>query len=220
MNDFNLSPELTQSLATSLKILFILTVLSVLPSLVIMMTSFVRVVIVLSLLRQAIGTPTTPPNIVIVSLSLILTFFIMSPTFKKVYDQVIIPYNEKKISDVEAIKRAYIPFKEFMLKNTRKKDIAFFVKLSKEKIKNPKDVPFYILIPAFMLTELTIAFQMVFTIFIPFLVIDLIVASLLISLGIMMLPPVMLSLPLKILLFVSVDGWTLLFYSLIKSFNY
>jgi len=214
-----ISPELTQSLASSLRILLLLTFLTILPTLIIAMTSFTRIVIVLSLLRQALGTPTTPPAIVIVTLSLILTAFVMRPTLEEFNKVALQPYLSKEINEVEFLERGVEPFKKFMLRNTRKRELNFFLKLSNLRVNSPEEIPLTVLIPAFLVSELTIAFQIVFVVYLPFLLIDIIVASILMSLGMMMLPPVMISLPIKILLFVVVDGWELLIGSLVKSYS-
>lgn len=208
-----------EQVSTILQILILLTVLSVAPALLLMLTSFTRLVVVFSILRHAIGTQQTPPNQVLISLALFLTMFIMAPTFQKVYEEALIPYFNKQIDEKELFERAVQPFKEFMFKNTREKDLALFVKLrNEERPKTPDDVSIFTLIPAFMISELKTAFQIGFLLYIPFLVIDVIVSSVLISMGIIMLPPMMISLPIKLLLFVLVDGWNLLVVSLIKSF--
>ena len=214
-----LPAELSQSLATSLRLLLILTVLTILPTIIIAMTSFTRIVIVLALLRQAVGTPTTPPAIVIVTLSLILTAFIMRPTFEELNRVALQPYLTMEINEVELLQRGIKPFREFMLKNTRKKDLKFFLELANLKVKSPEEIPLTVLIPAFLVSELTVAFQIVFVVYLPFLLVDIIVASILMSLGMMMLPPVMVSLPIKILLFIAVDGWELLIGSIVKSYH-
>jgi len=208
-----------EQISTILQILILLTILSVAPALLLMLTSFTRLVVVFSILRHAIGTQQTPPNQVLISLALFLTMFIMAPTFQRVYEEALIPYFNKQINEKELFERAVQPFKEFMFKNTREKDLALFVKLrNEERPKTPDDVSIFTLIPAFMISELKTAFQIGFLLYIPFLVIDVIVSSVLISMGILMLPPMMISLPIKLLLFVLVDGWNLLVVSLIKSF--
>jgi len=208
-----------EQISTILQILILLTVLSVAPALLLMLTSFTRLVVVFSILRHAIGTQQTPPNQVLISLALFLTMFIMAPTFQRVYEEALIPYFNKQIDEKELFERAVQPFKEFMFKNTREKDLALFVKLrNEERPKTPDDVSIFTLIPAFMISELKTAFQIGFLLYIPFLIIDVIVSSVLISMGILMLPPMMISLPIKLLLFVLVDGWNLLVVSLIKSF--
>ena len=215
-----LPPELSQNLATSLRLLFLLTILTILPTIIIAMTSFTRIVVVLALLRQAIGTPTTPPAIIIVTLSLILTGFVMRPTLEEFNKVALQPYLAKEINEVEFLQKGVEPFKKFMLKNTRKRELKFFLELSNIEVKSPEEIPLTVLIPAFLVSELTIAFQIVFVVYLPFLLVDIIVASILMSLGMMMLPPVMVSLPIKILLFIVVDGWELLIGSLVKSYNY
>lgn len=207
--------------SSPVEILVLLTVLSFLPAILIMMTSFTRIVIVLSLLRQALGTPAVPPNQVIIGLALFLTLFVMSPTVDRVYKEAYVPFSKKEISMEEAINRASVPFKEFMLKQTREKDLALFLKLSKNEIKpsTPMDLPMKIVVPAFALGELKRAFEIGFLIFLPFLVIDIVVASILLSMGMFMVPPVMISMPFKLLLFVLVDGWQLIIGSLAGGFK-
>ncbi len=184
------------------------------------MTSFVRLVIVFSFLRQALGTQQMPPNQLMVSLALILTFFIMEPVGQKAYDTGVKPYMEKKIDYTVAFQRASEPFKEFMIKNTREQDLALFFRMRKMKNpKNYKDIPLSIATPAFMISELKSAFEIGFLLFLPFLVIDMVVSSVLMSMGMMMLPPVMISLPFKLLIFVLVDGWNLLIGNLVASFK-
>ena len=199
--------------------LLFLTALSFLPAILLMMTAFTRIVIVLSLLRQALGTTTSPPNQVIVGLSLFLTFFVMGPTIDKVYAEAWQPYSENKIPFDEALKRGEEPMRAFMLKQTRQADVMLFARLAKlpAEIKG-EDVPLRVLVPAFVTSELKTAFQIGFLIFLPFLVIDLIVASALMSLGMMMLSPTIISMPFKLLLFVLVDGWALTMGSLASSF--
>ncbi len=210
------SPE---QLSTILQIIILLTVLSIAPALLLMLTSFTRLVVVFSILRHAIGTQQTPPNQVLISLALFLTMFIMAPTFQAVYENALVPYFNKQIDEKEMFERAVKPLKEFMFKNTREKDLALFIKLRKERRpRTPDDVSIFTLIPAFMISELKTAFQIGFLLYIPFLIIDVIVSSVLISMGILMLPPMMISLPIKLLLFVLVDGWNLLVVSLVKSF--
>ena len=203
-----------------MQIIFLLTILSLAPSILIMMTSFTRIVVVLSFLRTAIGTQQMPPNQLIVGLSLFLTFFIMAPVWERVNDDAIQPLIEDEIPYQEALDKGMEPIREFMLKQTRQKDMALFVRMA--NIKQPRnhtEIPNSVLIPSFIISELRTAFQIGFILFIPFLVIDLVVASILLSMGMMMLPPVMVSLPFKILLFVLIDGWNLLIQSLVKSFN-
>ena len=211
------SPEQT---AVVLKILALLTVLSLAPSLLIMLTSFVRIVIVLSFLRQAIGTQALPPNQLIIGLSLFLTFFVMSPVLKSVHEQALMPYLDEKISGKEAIAFTETTLRQFMFKQTRDKDLGLFVGLAKQaKPLTRSDVPTHLLIPAFMISELKTAFQIGFMIYIPFLVLDMVVASILMAMGMMMLPPVIISLPFKLVLFVLVDGWQLIIGSLVRSFG-
>jgi flagellar biosynthetic protein FliP len=184
-----------------------------------MMTSFTRIIIVLSLLRQALGTMSSPPNQVIVGLSLFLTFFVMAPVFDKIYTDAYKPLMEEKISFTDALEKGSAPLKTFMLRQTRQQDLALFVKLSgSPPLKGPEEVPLKILVPAYVISELKTAFQIGFIIFIPFLVIDMVVASVLMSMGMMMLSPMMISLPFKLMLFVLVDGWNLLIASLVQSF--
>lgn len=207
------------NVSTSITLLVLLTVLSLAPSILILMTSFARIVIVLSFTRTALATNQMPPNQVIVGLALFLTFFIMAPTFQQVNEQALQPLFDEEIGLDEAYERASIPFKEFMAKHTRQKDLQLFMDYNQaEYPKTIEDVPLTMLVPAFALSEIKTAFQMGFMIFIPFLVIDMIVASTLMSMGMMMLPPVMISLPFKILLFILVDGWYLVMKSLLQSF--
>lgn len=206
--------------STAVQVLVVMTVLTLAPSILIMMTGFTRILIVLGFVRNALGTPTMPPNQVLIGLSLFLTLFVMFPTFQKVNDTAIKPYSAQKITQQIALERAQKPLREFMFKQVDDKDLAMFVKLS--DIKRPEtraDVPTYVLIPAFLISELKTAFQIGFLIYIPFLIIDMVVASTLMSMGMIMLPPVMISLPFKILLFVLVDGWSLTIESLVKSFG-
>jgi len=203
-----------------IQLFLVFTVLSVAPSLVIMATSFTRMVVVLSFLRNSIGLQQSPPNMVIVSLAMFLTLFVMSPTFEKAYEDGVAPLIAEKIKEEEALKRAVEPFKEFMLKNVREQDLGLFVDLAKiDKLEKPSDTPLKVLIPAFMISELKRAFEIGFLIFIPFLIIDLVVAAVLMAMGMMMLPPVTISLPFKIIFFVLIDGWHLLSGSLVNSFS-
>ncbi len=205
--------------AASVKVLILFTILSLAPSILIMTSSFTRLIVVLSFLRQAMGTQQTPPNQVIVGLALFLTFFIMSPVITQVNTDSFQPFMAGKITQDEAWEKGTAPLKKFMLANTREKDLALMVNLSKSpRPKNQADLGVTVLTPAFVLSELRIAFQMGFLIYIPFLVIDMVVASVLMSMGMMMLPPVMISLPFKLMLFVLVDGWNLIVGSLMKSF--
>jgi flagellar biosynthetic protein FliP len=203
-----------------IQIFLLLTVLSLAPALFIMMTSFIRIVIVLSFLRQALGTQQTPPNQVLISLALFLTFFIMSPVWQKINTDALQPYMDHKVSQAEALSQAEGPIRGFMLKQVREKDLGLFVQISKIPApKNPADIPLYVITPAFMISELRTAFQIGFLIYLPFLIIDIVVASILMSMGMMMLPPVMVSLPFKLILFVLSDGWFLVIGSLVKSFG-
>jgi len=199
--------------------LLALSALAFLPSILLLMTGFTRIVIVLSLLRQAIGTQSSPPNQVIIGLSLFLTFFVMSPVLEKIYQDAYVPYMENRLPFTEAISRAEAPLKTFMLKQTREPDIALFSRLgSHPAVDTAQQLPLRIIVPAFVTSELKTAFQIGFMIFIPFLIIDMVVASVLMSMGMMMLSPVLISLPFKLMLFVLADGWNLLIGSLIASF--
>lgn len=203
-----------------LQIFLLLTVLSIAPALLIMMTSFTRIAIVLSVLRQAIGTHSMPPNQIILGLALFLTFFIMTPVWEKVNTEAIQPYLKKEITQKQALENAFKPIRSFMFKQTREKDLAMLVKISNTaRPKNIDDIPTSVLIPSFILSELKTAFQMAFMLYVPFLVIDMVVASVLLSMGMMMLPPIMISLPFKLMLFVLADGWYLIVGSLVKSFG-
>ena len=207
------------SYSVPVQTLLFFTALSFLPALLLMMTGFTRIVIVLSLLRQALGTQAAPPNQVVIGLSLFLTFFVMSPTIDKVYAQAWQPYSENKIAIDEALRRGEVPMREFMLKQTRQADVMLFSRLAKvDPAVKTADIPFKVLVPAFVTSELKSAFQIGFLIFIPFLIIDMIVASVLMSLGMMMLSPVLVALPFKLMLFVLADGWNLLLGSLAASF--
>jgi flagellar biosynthetic protein FliP len=207
-------------LSTTLQIIILLTILALAPSILIMITSFIRLTVVLAFLRQAMGSQQMPPNQVMVGLALILTFFIMWPTFTKSYDEGIKPYLEKQIDGDQAYEKTIAPFRKFMLAQTREQDLALFVNIAGLKAPdNADDIPLQVLVPGFVISELRTAFQIAFVIFIPFLVIDMVVASVLLSMGMMMLPPIIVSLPFKILLFVLVDGWYLLVKSLVESFH-
>lgn len=204
----------------TINIVIILTLLVLAPSLLLMVTSFTRLLIVFSLLRQAMGLQQTPPNQIVVSLCLILTIFIMEPYAKKSWEEGVKPYMEEKIGYEVAFEKGVQPFKDFMIKNTREEDLALFYRIKKEE--NPKnidDVALTLLMPAFIVSELKTAFEIGFLIFLPFLVIDIIVASILMSLGMMMLPPVMISLPIKIIFFIVIDGWALIIGNLAQSFK-
>jgi flagellar biosynthetic protein FliP len=208
-----------QSYTLSLQTLLLLTALSFLPAALLMMTSFTRIIIVLSLLRQALGTQSAPPNQVMVGLALFLTLFVMGPVFDKIYTDAYLPLSENKITMTQALDKGVAPLKTFMLKQTRQADLALFVKLSNSPaLQGPEDVPLRILIPSFITSELKTAFQIGFAIFIPFLIIDMVVASVLMSMGMMMVSPAIVALPFKLMLFVLVDGWQLLLGSLAQSF--
>nr|WP_242945783.1 flagellar type III secretion system pore protein FliP [Anaerobranca californiensis] len=212
-------PEEPEQVATSIRILFILTILSLAPAILILMTSFTRTVIVLSFIRNGLATQQMPPNQVLIGLALFITFFIMAPTWNQVNENALQPYLNGELGQEEAIQAGLAPIREFMFKYTREKDIALFLNYSDiEEPETQDDVPTLVLIPAFVISELKTAFQIGFIIFIPFLVIDMVVASTLMSMGMMMLPPVMISLPFKILLFVLADGWNLVIRSLLHSF--
>ena len=203
-----------------IQLLAIMTILSLAPSILIMMTSFTRIIVVLSFLRTAIGIQQTPPNTVMISLALFLTFFIMAPTFKSAYEEGLQPLINEEIDEVTAFERGVEPFKKFMLVHVRETDLELFTELSGEgPFAEPMDVPLQVLIPSFMISELRRAFEIGFMLFLPFLIIDMVTASILMSMGMMMLPPVMISLPFKIVFFVLVDGWYLISGSLIQSFD-
>ncbi len=209
-----------QQVSTTLQILLLLTILSLAPAILLMTTAFIRVVIVLSFVRQAMGTQQMPPNQVIIGLALFLTFFIMAPVFHQVNDTALQPYLKNQISQDQALDLAVKPMRAFMFAQVKEKDLALLMNISKNaRPANHDDVPTMTLIPAFMLSELSRAFQIGFMIFLPFLVVDMVVASVLMSMGMMMLPPVIISLPFKLLLFVLVDGWGLVVGSLVQSFN-
>ncbi len=209
-----------QDFVNSIKILLGLTVLALAPAILIMMTAFTRVVIVLSFVRQALGTQNMPPNQVIVGLALFITFFIMSPFLQNINTSAVQPYLNKQITQEVALDRALVPIRQFMFNETRDSDLALFVHLSKmPQPKTRADVPTTVLIPAFITSELKTAFEIGFIIYLPFLIIDMIVASVLMAMGMMMLPPVIISLPFKIMLFVLVNGWALIIGSLVKSFG-
>ena len=213
------NPQGGTTYSLSLQILLLMSFLTVLPSIVLGMTSFTRIVIVMSILRQALGTQQTPPNQVLIALALFLTFFIMAPTFNKVYEDIGIPYMNGDIQTPEALEQASGEFKNFMILNTRQSDLSMFSEIAGEEDFNTKeDIPFSIALPAFITSELKTAFQIGFLLFLPFLVIDMVVASVLMSLGMMMLSPMLVALPFKILLFVLVDGWSMTVGSLVSTF--
>lgn len=209
-----------QEVVSTIKILVLLTILTLAPAILIMMTAFTRIIVVFSFLRQAMGTPQMPPNQLMMGLALFLTFFIMAPAFNKINNDALQPYLNNKISQDDAIEKALAPLRTFMFNQTRDTDLSLFISLAKvDKPKTRADVPTTVLIPAFVLSELKTAFQIGFIIYLPFLVIDMVAASVLMAMGMMMLPPVVVSLPFKIMLFVFIDGWSLLIGSLVKSFG-
>jgi flagellar biosynthetic protein FliP len=208
-----------QTYSLSLQTLILLTSLTFLPAVLLMMTAFTRIIIVLSLLRQALGTLQSPPNQVLIGLSLFLTFFVMAPVFDRINNEALQPYLADQMNVMQALEKGSGPLKEFMLKQTRQEDLALFVKLSKTPpLQGPEAVPLKVLVPAYVISELKTAFQIGFVIFIPFLIIDMVVASVLMSMGMMMLSPVTISFPFKLMLFVLVDGWNLIIGSLMQSF--
>lgn len=204
----------------TLDILLMLTIVSLLPSIVVMMTSFTRTIIILSFLRNALGIQQTPPNMVLIGISLFLTLFIMNPVITEINETAYTPYKNKQITQEEALSRAEVPLKEFMLKQTEKSSLNLFIEMSgSEEVENVEELPMHVVIPSFMASELKRAFMAGFLLFIPFMLIDIIVSSTLMSMGMIMLPPSMISLPFKLLLFVTVDGWGLLFSTIVKSFR-
>ena len=206
-------------IAVVMQIFLLMTVLSLAPAILIMLTSFTRVVIVLSLLRRALGTMQMPPNQVLIGLALFLTFFIMTPVWQQINQTALQPYLEDKIEQKQALQKAAEPLRGFMFKQTREKDLALFVNIAKiERPKDVNDIPISVLIPSFIISEVKTAFQIGLLLYVPFLIIDMVVASVLLSMGMMMLPPIMISLPFKLMLFVLADGWNLLIGSLVRSF--
>jgi flagellar biosynthesis protein FliP len=209
-----------EDVSVTLQILFVMTILSLAPAILILTTAFTRIIVVFHFLKQALGTPQMPPSQVMVGLAMFLTFFVMAPVWKSVNDTALQPYLKEKITLDQAYDRGVGPVREFMFKQTRDEDLALFVKMAKlDKPKNRDEVPTYALVPAFAISELRKGFQIGFMLFIPFLIIDMVIASILMSMGMMMLPPVMISLPFKILLFILVDGWHLIVSSLLTSFQ-
>ncbi len=207
-----------QQVATSLQIVFLLTILTLAPALLIMTTSFTRFAIVLSLLRQAIGTPQVPSNQIIIGMSLFLTLFVMMPVYEEVNRDALQPYLNDQIAQQEFLDKAVAPIKRYMQKYTREKDLALFVRIARlERPRTIDDVPVWVVIPAFMISELKTAFQIGFLLYVPFLVIDMVVSAVLMAMGMMMMPPIMISLPFKLMLFVLVDGWHLIVGSLVRS---
>ena len=218
--NFGVSPSNSpEDVSVSLQIIILLTVLSLAPSILVMATAFTRIVIVLSFVRRALATQQLPSNQIIVGISLILTFFVMAPTFAEINTKSVQPYFQRQITQIEAVSRASESLRDFMLKQTQESDLSLFISLVRnQKYEKKSEVPFYVVMPAFVLSEMKIAFEMGIVIFLPFLVIDMVVASILMSMGMMMLPPVMISLPFKILVFVLADGWHLIIKSLVSSF--
>jgi flagellar biosynthesis protein FliP len=208
-----------EKVSSALQILFLLTILTLAPSILILTTSFARIIIVLSFLRPAMGTQQTPPTQILIGLGLFLTLFVMGPTWTDINDKALQPYLNEEISQTDALKQAEMPLKTFMLRQTREKDLSLFVDISGAKPTSNEDVDIRSLIPAFIISELKTAFQIGFLIYIPFLILDMVVASILLSMGMMMLPPVLISLPFKLMLFVMVDGWYLTVGSLMRSFG-
>ncbi len=209
-----------EDVAVALQVIALLTILSLAPAIMILMTSFTRLIIVFHFLRQAMGTMQSPPNQVVVGLALFMTFFIMTPVWQQVHEKALAPYLDEKITIAEAFEQAQKPVKKFMMANTREKDLGLFIRASRQQRPQTKeDVSLLTLIPAFVISELKTAFIIGFVLYVPFLVIDMVVASVLLSMGMMMLPPVMISLPFKLMLFVLVDGWHLVTDSMIKSFG-
>mgnify|MGYP001037205645 CR=1 FL=1 len=212
-------PDGATTYTLSLQALLLLTSLTFLPAIVLMMSSFTRIIIVLSLLRQALGTQTSPPNQVLIGLALFLSFFVMSPVIDRIYTEAYLPFTEDKINIMEAVDQASNPLRTFMLRQTRETDLALFARISgHDEIETPEQVPMKILVPAYITSELKTAFQIGFVVFIPFLIIDMVVASILMAMGMMMLSPMIISLPFKLMLFVLADGWHLLIGSLTQSF--
>ncbi len=210
----------TENFSKSINLLFFLASIGFIPFFLLSATSFLRIVIVLSMVRQAIGTQQAPPNMVITSLALFLTIFVMTPTFQQVNNTAIIPYNQGRLSQMQALEAGSKPFKAFMIKHTRDKDLALFLEFSQTRNpQNYEQIPIFVLIPAFIISELKTAFQIGFVLFIPFIVIDLIISNILLSLGMFMLSPAMISLPFKILLFVLTDGWNLIIQGLLLSYR-
>jgi len=208
-----------EKVSSALQILFLLTILTLAPSILILTTSFARIIIVLSFLRQAMGTQQTPPTQILIGLGLFLTLFVMGPTWTEINEKALQPYLNEEISQMDALKQAEIPLKEFMLRQTREKDLSLFIEISGENPTTNEEIDIRSLIPAFIISELKTAFQIGFLIYIPFLILDMVVASILLSMGMMMLPPVLISLPFKLMLFVMVDGWYLIVGSLMRSFG-
>ena len=209
-----------QAYTLSIQTLLTLSALTFLPALLLLMTGFTRIIIVLSLLRQALGTPTSPPNQVLIGLALFLTLFVMAPVLERIYNEAWVPYSEDKIEFNEALQKGAQPLRGFMMRQTRQTDLGLFLKLSgRQDVEGPDEVPFTVLVPAYVTSELKTAFQIGFLVFIPFLIIDMVVASVLMSMGMMMVSPALIALPFKLMLFVLVDGWNILLGSLAQSFS-
>jgi flagellar biosynthetic protein FliP len=217
--EFDLDSGGSSATARIIQLVLLIAVLSIAPSLLVMMTSFTRVIVVMAFVRTAIGTQTTPPNQVLIGLAMFLTAFIMAPVFQESYDKGIVPLMEERVSEEEGIALAAQPFKLFMLEHVREKDLRLFMDIRDTQVETAEDTPYPILIPAFMISELRRAFEIGFLIFVPFLIIDLLIASILMAMGMMMLPPVIISLPFKLIFFVLVDGWYMLAGSLIRSYG-
>jgi flagellar biosynthetic protein FliP len=209
----------SQSYTVTIQVLALMTALTFLPAMLMMMTSFTRIIIVFSILRQALGLQQTPSNQIVLGLALFLTIFIMTPVFEKVNETAIQPYMNEQLAPLDAVKAASLPFREFMLAQTRESDIALFVRISGAEYQTLDDVPFWVLMPAFVTSELKTAFQIGFLLFLPFLILDMVVASVLMAMGMMMLSPMIISLPFKIMFFVLIDGWALIMGSLAASFG-
>lgn len=216
----NTGPDGNTTWSLSLQTLVVLSALTFIPAALLMMTGFTRIIIVLSLLRSALGLQSSPPNMVLIGLALFMTFFVMNPTFERVYEEAYQPFSQNEITFPQALERAQAPLKTFMLRQTRETDLALFMRLSNmEAVETADDLPLRVVVPAFVTSELKTAFQIGFMVFLPFLVIDLVVSSVLMSMGMMMLSPVLISLPFKLMLFVLADGWNLLIGSLVASFS-
>jgi flagellar biosynthetic protein FliP len=214
----NFGPD-SESFTLPLRIIVVLTILAFLPAMVISMTSFIRIIIVAHFLRQALGTQSAPNNQILIGLTLFLTFFVMGPVWDQVHEQALVPYQDGSLSELDALAAASIPMRTFMLKHAREEDLGLFLKVGKlPRPKTKEDLPLRVIVPAFMISELKTAFQIGFVLFLPFLVIDMVVSSILLSTGMMMLPPIIISTPFKILLFILVDGWNLVVGSLLDSF--
>lgn len=209
-----------EGLSSVLKIALVMTVLAILPSILIMFTSFVRMIVVLHFLRQAMGTQNVPPNQVMIGLALMLTIFVMTPVGERIYSESVVPYKQGQIGGEQALQQGLVPLKEWMLNNTRRADLKLFTGLARVPAPTTRqDIPLRVLVPSFLISELKTGFQIGFLLFLPFLVVDLVISSVLMSMGMIMLPPLMISFPFKILLFVMVDGWELIIGSMVRSFN-